>query len=101
MTKEEYFRFAEQFQKDCLELSKRKSADYSPGDSPFTNFSSVEVLGIPTEVGFITRMMDKLKRIASLTASGQAQVKEESVTDSLQDLCNYTVLLAGYLNSKK
>ncbi len=101
MTKQEYFEFAEKFFAECLEISRRKNEDYSPGANPFGNFTSVEVLGISTETGFVTRMMDKIKRVASLTASGQAHVKEESVTDSLQDLVNYSVLLAGYLKSKQ
>lgn len=101
MTKEEYFRFAEGFFNDCLETSKRKNNDYTGGASdPFSNFKSVEVLGIPTEVGFLTRMMDKMKRISSFVEKGELQVKDESVTDTLADLANYSCLLAGYIKSK-
>jgi len=102
MNKKEYFEFAEQFFKDCLEISKKKNADYTGGtDNPFSNFSSVEVLGISTEQGFLTRMMDKMKRIASFVEKGELQVKDESVIDTLNDLANYSALFAGYIKSKK
>lgn len=102
MTKDEYFKFADNFFGNCLEISKRKNADYTGGSQdPFSNFQSVEVLGISTEQGFLTRMMDKMKRIASFAEKKQLQVKDESVTDTLRDLANYACLLAGYIESKK
>lgn len=101
MTKEEYFKFAEQFYKDCVETSRKKNADYTGGDdNPFSNFTSVEVLGIKTEHGFLTRMFDKFKRISSFINQGELQVKDESVLDTLQDLSNYSCLLAGYIKSR-
>lgn len=101
MTKDEYFLFAERFFNDCLETSRKKNADYTgKNDDPFSNFRSVEVLGITTEQGFLTRMMDKMKRIASFAEQGELQVKDESVTDTLKDLANYSCLLAGYIKSK-
>lgn len=102
MTKQDYFKFAEQFFGECLEISRKKNADYTgQNDDPFANFKAVEVLGIATEQGFLTRMMDKMKRIASFVEQGELQVKEESVLDTLQDLANYSCLLAGYIQSVK
>lgn len=102
MNKAEYFKFAEQFFAKCLEISKAKNADYTGGaEDPFSNFKAVEVLGISTEQGFLTRMMDKMKRIASFAEKGELQVKDESVTDTLRDLANYACLLAGYIESQK
>lgn len=60
----------------------------------------MESLGIQTEIGFLTRMMDKMKRISSFVHNGKLQVKDESVTDTLQDLANYSALMAGYIKSK-
>ena len=101
MNKVEYFQFSEEFFKNCLETSKKKNADYcGVTEDPFANFKAVETLGISTEVGFLTRMMDKMKRISSFVEQGQLQVKDESVTDTLQDLANYSCLLAGYIKSK-
>lgn len=102
MTKSEYFEFAEKFFGDCIEISRKKNADYTGGnDNPFSNFESVEVLGIKTEQGFLTRMMDKMKRISSFVEKGELLVKDESVTDTLSDLANYSCLLAGYIESKR
>ena len=102
MNKPQYFQFAEQFFGKCLEISKAKNADYTGGAAdPFANFKAVEILGITTEQGFLTRMMDKMKRIASFAEKGELQVKDESVTDTLRDLANYACLLAGYIESKK
>lgn len=102
MRKSEYFDFAQSFFNECIEISKKKNADYTGGDdNPFSNFQSVEVLGIKTEQGFLTRMMDKMKRISSFVENGELQVKDESVTDTLRDLANYSCLLAAYIKSKK
>lgn len=102
MTKDQYFAFAEKFFAECQEISKRKNADYTGGNAdPFSNFQAVEVLGISTEAGFLTRMMDKMKRIGSFVEQGQLLVKDESVLDTLHDLANYACLLAGYIESKK
>lgn len=101
-SKESYFKFAESFFESCLEISKKKNADYTGGSpDPFANFKSVESLGIKTEIGFLTRMMDKMKRISSYVHQGELQVKDESVIDSLNDLANYCSLMAGYIKSKK
>jgi hypothetical protein len=100
MTKKEYFEFAQSFFNDCIEISKKKNADYTgKDDNPFSNFQSVEILGISTEHGFLTRMMDKFKRIASFVENGELKVKDESVTDTLKDLANYSCLLAGFIKS--
>jgi hypothetical protein len=102
MDKQQYFEFAQSFFNDCIEISKKKNADYTGGNSnPFSNFTSVENLGIKTEQGFLTRMMDKMARIGSYVSNGELQVKDESVIDTLRDLANYSCLLAGYIKSKK
>lgn len=102
MTKQEYFEFSKEFFDNCIEISRKKNADYTGKDAnPFGNFQSVETLGISTEQGFLTRMMDKMKRIASFVEQGTLQVKDESITDTLRDLANYSSLLAGYIKSKR
>jgi hypothetical protein len=102
MNKQQFFVFAESFFNECIEVSKKKNADYTgSNDNPFSNFTSVENLGIKTEQGFLTRMMDKMARIGSFVSKGELQVKDESVKDTLRDLANYACLLAGYIESKK
>ncbi len=101
MNKADYFQFAENFFNSCLEISKKKNADYTgKNDDPFANFESVNVLGISTEHGFLTRMMDKISRVGSIVITNDIKVKDESLKDTLIDLANYSCLLAGYLQSK-
>lgn len=107
MTKSEYIQLHKECCDKMVEITKRKNHDYSGGDSttdPFLNFKSVEKLNIcSVEQGFLTRMCDKLSRITTLTINtgGNNQVKDESVEDTLLDLANYSILLLGYLKSKK
>ncbi|MCC6809958.1 MAG: DUF1599 domain-containing protein [Deltaproteobacteria bacterium] len=86
-----------------VEVCEAKNADYAGATSdPFANFTRVESLGIcKTEVGFLTRMTDKLCRIASFAAKGTLAVKDESVEDTLLDLANYCLLFGAYLAEKK
>ena len=86
-----------------VETMKKKNADYSGAvPDPFSNFVQVETLGIATaEQGFLTRMTDKLCRVASFAKNGELQVKDESVSDTLLDLANYSLLMMAYLESKR
>lgn len=101
MTKAEYLKFHEEFCRQMMEITKRKNADYT-GDSPspFANFVKVETLGITdVETGFLVRLTDKFSRIISFAKKGELQVKDESVTDTIADACNYLILLAAYIKS--
>lgn len=40
----------------------------------------------------LSRMQEKLRRATQLMRSGEAQVKEEKVTDTLLDLANYALM---------
>jgi len=86
-----------------VETMKKKNADYGGAvPDPFSNFVQVETLGIATaEQGFLTRMTDKLCRVASFAKNGELQVKDESVSDTLLDLANYSLLMMAYLESKR
>ena len=89
---------------EALNLMRRKNADYagSGGENPFANFTRSEAMGLcSTEVGFLVRMTDKMSRLSSYVESGKLLVEDESVTDKLIDLINYSVLLAGYIKSKQ
>lgn len=99
--KDRFKRLQREFFNNCVSISESKNADYTGGDSdPFANFTSVEQLHIPTEVGFITRMNDKMMRIASFVKNGELEVKDESVEDTLNDLANYCSLFSTYLKMK-
>lgn len=98
MTNEEFLSKLEDTFKECLETARRKNADYSKAGNPFANFKNVEVLGIcSVETGILTRMTDKMARISNLIKQ-EAQVKDESIKDTLMDLINYAAILKAYLN---
>lgn len=102
MTRNELVEFSQEFFGKCHEIMKSKNADYSGAqEDPFANFKAIEIYGIDTEIGFLTRMTDKMARIASFIKRGELMVKDESVTDTLRDLANYSMLLAAYLKSNR
>ena len=66
------------------ELYKAKNEDY--GDS----FSkSYKEYGLTMS---LIRLEDKLNRLKSLNKNGNAQVKDESIQDTLMDLANYAIM---------
>lgn len=56
--------------------------------------------GIPAAQGLIVRMSDKMTRISNLLKR-EAQVKDESIQDTLADLCNYAAILSAYIEDQK
>lgn len=69
---------------------RRKNADY--GDA-FA--SSLDKYGI---VAALVRINDKVNRIESLTAPGrEAQVKDESILDTLLDLASYAIMATMWM----
>lgn len=106
MNKAEYMEFHRQQCDRMIEITKKKNADYSgAGTDPFANFRQVGHLiqNIPqiVEIGMLTRMSDKMSRIASFVEKGELQVKDESVQDTLLDVANYAILFMGILEDKK
>ena len=66
------------------DLYKKKNQDY--GDS----FSkSYKEYGLTMSC---IRLEDKLNRLKSLNKNGNAQVKDESIQDTLMDLANYAIM---------
>lgn len=102
MNKAEYMEYHEAACKRMIEITKAKNADYSgAGDDPFSNFRQIEHLikTVPRVVmiGMLTRMSDKMSRIASFVEKGNLQVKDESVKDTLLDVANYAILFMGII----
>jgi hypothetical protein len=71
-------------------------SSYSKASDPLSNFKLVEDFGIPAWVGVLVRLSDKYSRIVQLTNKAlngeEAEVKEESIKDTLVDLANYSVI---------
>lgn len=80
---------------------EKKSNDYASLDDPYKNFRIVESIGlVPTEVGILVRMTDKISRLSNAVKGKDLKVKDESVQDTIEDLINYAVILGSYLEEK-
>jgi len=101
MNRQQFRDVIEQFYKDNLSLIDRKNADYAAADDPFRNFGMAEYMGLSTEQGIMLRLLDKMARLANVSAKGGVmEVKDESLDDTLQDICNYTGILYAYRRSQ-
>lgn len=102
--REKFVENHEAFCNKLISITKKKNADYAgaSADDPFANFTRVEKTDIcDTETGMLVRMSDKLSRITTFVKVGVLQVEDESVEDTLLDLANYALLMAGYIKLKK
>jgi hypothetical protein len=90
MTQQELFNFIEESQKKGLDIIKKKNCDYGANDDCFANF---RMFG---ELGFAVRLSDKLSRIKTLLTRGSAEVKDESIEDTIIDMANYCHLLLAF-----
>ena len=99
MNQETFLKRIEELHNECVEIVKIKNKDYSTADDPFRNFKAPTLFGITVEKAILVRMADKISR-TSVLLDKKAHVKDESLTDSLQDLANYALILATWLESK-
>ena len=100
MTREQLIELHSFLSAKALDLMTRKNQDYAGGGDPFSNFRASSVLGIDPVLALMVRCIDKFKRIESFVRKGELKVKEESVQDSILDVINYMVLLAGLLEER-
>ncbi len=78
------------------DIHEKKSHDYASNAQPFANYEFAGTLGFlfrhsPLDLGFITRIGEKLFRLSNLESSGKNPVNE-SVEDTELDLCVIMVL---------
>lgn len=103
MTHKEYKAYHKQMCEKMIKLTEDKNSDYC-GDDPsaFANFERVEKEGVTsTEVGILTRMMDKYARLNTFVKKGAYKVEDEKVADTCADLANYAIMLSAVIQSKK
>jgi hypothetical protein len=100
-TLEDVLMIHEEVCKDARELVKSKGADYNReqqvnGNTLF-NLLVCSILGIVASAtqGLLVRLSDKFMRLISLTKDPnvEAEVKNESVRDTVIDMINYTIYL--------
>ena len=100
MNKEAFIKHIEQTYKDGVDLIKIKNHDYAGDEDPFKNFRFAEMVGVSVPRAILVRMSDKLARISNLIDK-EAAVKDETVSDTLLDLINYTAILKAFLQKEK
>lgn len=84
----------------CMEVAIRKNNDYGgSNNNPFANFENSTVAGVTVERGILVRLMDKMSRISTLLEK-EAMVKDEAITDTIEDAINYLAILKSYINQK-
>ena len=105
MTRDEFIQFHAEFTAKMKAVVDVKNHDYAGGkvvDDAFKNFRSAEFYGLCSpEVGLMTRLLDKVSRISTFLTSHELKVADEKIEDTLQDLANYCVLLAGMIKDRK
>lgn len=84
----------------CLNTAVKKNNDYGgSNNNPFANFENSTVAGVTVERGILVRLMDKMSRISTLLEK-EAMVKDEAITDTIEDAINYLAILKSYINQK-
>ena len=102
VTPEAYLKRFKEITDEMYAVTKQKNSDYTAdsGDA-FANFKQVEHLNIcSAEAGFLTRMTDKVSRLAGLVKNKELKVANESYIDTVTDLAVYSILLRIYLENK-
>ncbi len=101
MTKQEQFLLqASNNYLNAVSIMERKSADYAQSFDPFKNFRACEILDVSIGKGILVRCLDKISRINNLLER-EAQVKDESIEQTLLDTMNYFNIILIYLQSKE
>jgi hypothetical protein len=101
MKRKVLFRSMEKTFANCVELSRKKNADYGGGKDALFNFALAEQLGLTSlKKAIAVRMTDKLSRISTLL-NNEAQVPEETISETLTDLINYAAILKAAIEEKE
>jgi len=86
--------------REIEDLHNRKNADYRTVKDPLGNFKMCEQMGVSPFVGCCVRISDKYARLSNLMSKGYAEVKEETVEDTLKDLAVYSLIAICLLKEK-
>jgi len=90
---------AETFER-CLLTAVAKNNDYGGSNNdPFANFRNSTIAGVSVEKGILVRLMDKMSRVSTLLDK-EAMVKDEAITDTIEDAINYLAIMKAYINLK-
>lgn len=98
MNRDTFIQSIENTYKKGVELIRIKNADYANSENPFRNFESAYVVGVDIDRAILVRVLDKLSRISNLLKK-EAEVKTESIDDTIIDCVNYLAILKAHLES--
>lgn len=99
MKQQDFIKAMEETFTECMDIVKRKNADYATSTDAFANFKNSTVAGVTLEKGILVRVLDKITRMSNvLDKNGETEVAE-SLKDNLQDSINYLAILCVYLES--
>lgn len=100
-TQEDFFAFSLAMHMKAHNITLVKNKDYSPGDSPFSNFEKlIPYFGQDWPLKLlVARMHEKLDRITNLSVKGQSDSNSEPLSNNFYDLMNYAVLTFAYIES--
>lgn len=99
--REKFYKFAKEFYEEAFAIIQKKNDDYSQENNPFANFEfTASASGIKTEQVFLMQIANKLARMRECL-NKPILVLDETLTDTLQDMLNYCVLMAGYINKRE
>jgi len=77
---------------EMKQIHSAKNQDYAKESDPLDNLKQCQKIGIAPHIGCFIRMQDKFSRLMNLIGGKEAQVKDESISDTLTDLAVYSVL---------
>ncbi len=85
--------------KRFVQLAEHMAATYSRKNADYGDSFGVSVRKYGAIAG-LTRISDKFNRLESLILKNEQHVSDESVTDTLLDLANYSIMLLMELEDK-
>jgi hypothetical protein len=97
MTRDWFMNHLKQTFAEAMGIVEKKNQDYGADSNPFKNFELVSHLGIPVEIGILTRFADKVARISNLIGGKQPAVVDETLDDTILDAINYLAILRAWL----
>lgn len=94
MTIEDLQKLHQELTKEGHDLLCNKGNDYSGHTETDTlaNIKSCGQFGIPPLQGIVTRLLDKMSRLASFSKGVENKVKDDTVKDAVIDIINYAVI---------
>lgn len=100
---EDFLESADEFLDNCLDIVKKKNADYKSENGDFlSNFKKCERDDLaPAEVGIMIRLSDKMERLRTFIEKNHLEVEDEDFEDAIADSINYLLFLRAIINEKE